>query len=50
MEITKETEGILSGFSKEVDAPEAIEKSIRKGLREALSPLTLHILKQAVRD
>jgi hexokinase len=36
MEITKETDGILLGFSKEVDAPEVIGKSIREGLREAL--------------
>jgi hexokinase len=42
MEITKETDGILLGFSKEVDAPEVIGKSIREGLREALDRRGCH--------
>jgi hexokinase len=36
MEITKETDGILLSFSKEVDAPEVVGKSLGEGLREAL--------------
>jgi hexokinase len=36
MEITKDADGILMAFSKEVDAPEVIGKSIGKGLRDAL--------------
>jgi len=36
MEITKETDGILLSFSKEVDAPEVIGKAMGAGLREAL--------------
>lgn len=36
MEITKEADGILMAFSKEVEAPEVIGKSIGAGLREAL--------------
>jgi len=36
MEITKDTDGILMAFSKEVDAPEVIGKSIGSGLRAAL--------------
>ncbi|GHV27482.1 hexokinase [Spirochaetia bacterium] len=37
MEITKEADGILLAFSKEMDAPEVIGKSIGRGLREALA-------------
>ncbi|MDR1985899.1 MAG: hexokinase [Treponema sp.] len=37
MEITKDADGILLGFSKEVDAPEVIGRSIGQGLREALA-------------
>ena len=37
MEITKEADGILMFFSKEVDAPEVIGKAIGSGLREALA-------------
>jgi len=37
MEITKEADGILMTFSKEVDAPEVIGKAIGAGLREALA-------------
>ena len=37
MEITKEADGILLAFSKEVDAPEVIGKAIGLGLREALA-------------
>ena len=37
MEITKDTDGILMAFSKEVDAPEVIGKSIGEGLRKALA-------------
>jgi hexokinase len=36
MEMTRESDGILLAFSKEVDAPEVIGKSIGTGLREAL--------------
>jgi hexokinase len=36
MDITEDADGILRAFSKEVDAPEVIGKSVRKGLREAL--------------
>jgi hexokinase len=36
MEMTKEADGILLAFSKEVDAPELIGKSIGAGLRDAL--------------
>ncbi|MDR1588306.1 MAG: hexokinase [Treponema sp.] len=36
MKITPEAEGILMSFSKEVDAPEVLGKSIGKGLRDAL--------------
>jgi hexokinase len=37
MEITKEADGILMAFSKEVEAPEVIGKSIGQGLRNALA-------------
>jgi hexokinase len=37
MEITEEADGILRNFSKEVDAPEVIGRSIGAGLREALA-------------
>ncbi|MDR3114711.1 MAG: hexokinase [Treponema sp.] len=36
-EITKDADGILLGFSKEVDAPEVIGKPIGQGLRDALA-------------
>ncbi|MDR0689170.1 MAG: hexokinase [Spirochaetaceae bacterium] len=36
MEITKNSDGILMAFSKEVDAPEVIGKAIGQGLRDAL--------------
>ena len=36
MEITKETDGILRAFSKEIDAPEVIGKAMGAGLGEAL--------------
>jgi hexokinase len=36
MEMTRDADGILLAFSKEVDAPEVIGKSIGSGLREAL--------------
>jgi hexokinase len=36
MEITKEADGILISFSKEVDVPEVIGKAIGQGLRDAL--------------
>ena len=36
MEITKEADGILLAFSKEVDAPEVIGKPIGAGLKDAL--------------
>jgi hexokinase len=37
MEITKEADGILISFSKEVDVPEVIGKAIGQGLRDALA-------------
>jgi len=37
MEITSDADGILLSFSKEVDAPDVIGKTIGKGLREALA-------------
>ena len=37
MEITKDADGILLAFSKEVDAPDVIGKAIGKGLRESLA-------------
>jgi len=37
MEITKEADGILMAFSKEVDAPDVIGKAIGEGLRSALA-------------
>ena len=37
MEITKDADGILLHFSKEVDAPEVIGKAIGKGLKDALA-------------
>ena len=37
MEITKDTDGILLVFSKEVDAPEVLGKAIGVGLRDALT-------------
>ena len=43
MEITKEADGILMGFSKEVDAPEVIGKAIGAGLREALERRNLKV-------
>lgn len=36
MEMTKDSDGILLSFSKEVDAPDVIGKAIGAGLREAL--------------
>ncbi|MDR3337899.1 MAG: hexokinase [Treponema sp.] len=36
MEITRESDGILMAFSKEVDAPDVIGKKIGEGLRDAL--------------
>ncbi|MCL2276904.1 MAG: hexokinase [Treponema sp.] len=37
MEITSDADGILLAFSKEVEAPDVIGKSIGKGLRDALT-------------
>lgn len=37
MEMTEDADGILLGFSKEVDAPDVIGKAIGAGLREALA-------------
>ncbi|MDR2079622.1 MAG: hexokinase, partial [Treponema sp.] len=37
MEITKDSDGILMAFSKEVDAPEVIGKRIGRGLQDALA-------------
>jgi hexokinase len=43
MEITKEADGILLAFSKEIDAPEVIGKSIGQGLRDALTRRKLEV-------
>jgi hexokinase len=43
MEITKEADGILMAFSKEVDAPEVIGRSIGTGLRDALARRKLKV-------
>jgi len=37
IEITKEADGILKAFSKEVDAPEVVGRAIGSGLRDALA-------------
>ena len=37
MEITKETDGILRAFSKEIDVPEVLGRVIGSGLRDALA-------------
>jgi hexokinase len=37
MDITKDADGILLAFSKEVDAPDVIGKAIGQGLRDALA-------------
>ncbi len=37
MQITREADGILISFSKEVDAPDVVGKEIGRGLREALA-------------
>ncbi|QQO10909.1 hexokinase [Breznakiella homolactica] len=37
MEMTQDSDGILIGFSKEVDAPDVIGKAIGSGLREAIA-------------
>jgi hexokinase len=37
MDVTKDMDGILRGFSKEVDAPDVIGKAIGQGLRDALA-------------
>jgi hexokinase len=41
MEITRETDGILLAFSKEVDAPGVIGKAIGSGLRSALGRMNV---------
>jgi hexokinase len=43
MEITKDADGILMAFSKEVDAPDVIGKSIGQGLRDALCRRRLRV-------
>ena len=42
MEITKEADGILLAFSKEVDAPEVVGKTVGAELRAALSRRNMH--------
>jgi hexokinase len=37
IEITSDADGILTAFSKEVDAPDVVGKAIGKGLRDALA-------------
>jgi hexokinase len=41
MEITKEADGILLAFSKEVDAPDVVGKAIGSGLRKALNRINV---------
>ena len=48
MEITREADGILMAFSKEVDAPEVIGKAIGAGLRDALARRKLKIPEKIV--
>jgi hexokinase len=48
MEITKDADGILMAFSKEVDAPEVIGKSIGAGLRDALARRKLKVPEKIV--
>ena len=48
MEITKDADGILMAFSKEVDAPEVIGKSIGAGLRDALVRRNVHVPERIV--
>jgi hexokinase len=48
MEITKEADGILMAFSKEVDAPEVIGKAIGAGLRDALARRKLKVPEKIV--
>jgi hexokinase len=43
MEITKDADGVLMSFSKEVDAPEVIGKAIGAGLRDALTRRKLRV-------
>jgi hexokinase len=43
MEITKDADGVLMAFSKEVDAPEVIGKAIGAGLRDALTRRKLKV-------
>ena len=48
MEITSDADGILLHFSKEVDAPEVIGKSIGKGLKDALSRMKVKVPERIV--
>ena len=48
MEITKDADGILLHFSKEVDAPEVIGKAIGKGLKDALARMKLKVPERVV--
>jgi hexokinase len=48
MEITREADGILMAFSKEVDAPEVIGKAIGAGLRDALARRKLKVPEKTV--
>jgi hexokinase len=48
MEITREADGILMSFSKEVEAPEVQGKSIGGGLRDALARKKLKVPKKIV--
>ena len=48
MEITKDADGILLFFSKEVDAPEVLGKAIGQGLKEALTRRKLKVPERVV--
>jgi hexokinase len=48
MKITEEADGILMSFSKEIDAPEVIGKSIGLGLREALARRNVSVPKRII--
>ena len=48
MEITKEADGILLSFSKEVDVPEVIGKAVGQGLREALQKMKVKVPERIV--
>ena len=48
MEITRDADGILLSFSKEVDVPEVIGKAVGQGLREALAKMKVKVPERIV--